>query len=292
MRTRDMTYAMLFALVLTTSARPAQAWTTDTPLSGADASFLGEAEDDQAGYGLAGAGDLDGDGLDDLVIAAHLNDEAAADAGQVYLVFGRISGWSMDVDLSAADASYLGSWELDQAGTSVAGVGDVDGDGYDDLLIGAPYNDDAGTSAGQAYLVMGQDVGWAMDVDLGLADASFLGEADDDQAGFQVAAAGDVDGDGYDDLLICAAGHDAGGYAGLTYLVLGQAAGFVPGTSLSAADASFEGEAGLDYSGSALASAGDVDGDGYDEILVGAYGNDAAGNSAGQTYLVLGRASR
>ncbi len=277
-------------LLAATFLQPARAWSPDTPATSSDASFLGEAVDDRAGYALCGAGDVNGDGLEDLVLGAPGSDDADLDAGQAYLVLGRLDGWSRDVGLAGADASFLGVFAEDQAGHSVAGAGDVNGDGLDDLLIGAPYNDDGGDGAGQAYLVFGRETGWVLDEDLIMADASFTGDLDQDEVGFGVSAAGDVDGDGRGDFLVCAAGHDNGSYAGATFLFLGRPAGWIFGDSVSSADASFHGEASLDYSGSALAPAGDLDGDGRDDFLVGAYGNDEGGTAAGQAYVIFGRA--
>jgi len=276
-----------FALLLPGSAG---AWSPDTAVSDADASFLGEAVEDRAGHALGGGGDFNGDGFDDLLIGAYGSDVVDLNAGQAYVIFGRLDGWSVDLSLASADASFVGVFAEDRAGAAVSSAGDVDGDGYDDLLIGAAYNDDAGADAGQAYLILGRETGWMLQEDLLGADASFTGDQDLAEAGYAVSAAGDVDGDGYDDFLVCAAGHDNGGYAGITYLILGRPAGWIFGASLSSADASYEGEASLDYSGSALAPAGDIDGDGYDDFVVGAYGNDEAGNAAGQAYVVFGQA--
>jgi hypothetical protein len=104
----------------------------------AEASFLGEAAQDLSGWAVAGAGDLNEDGYDDLLIGAPRNSEAGLSAGQVYLLLGQPGGWTMGVSLAGADASFLGVTAEDEAGTSVAGVGDVNGDGIEDVLIAAP----------------------------------------------------------------------------------------------------------------------------------------------------------
>jgi|GEM_PF-3260379 len=274
--------------------------TMDQSLSMADASFWGEDGADNSGYSVASAGDVNGDGYDDILIGAYGDDDGGDSAGQTYLILGQASGWTMDQDLSTADASFIGedtgTYSGDMSGSSVASAGDVNGDGYDDILIGAYRRNNYN---GEAYLILGQASSWTMDQDLSTADASFIGEdfysfppPSGSETGVSVASAGDVNGDGYDDLLIGAKGNGEGGSnVGQTYLILGQASGWTMDTDLSAVDASFIGEDASDYAGRSVASAGDVNGDGYDDILIGAYGDEdggyAAGAGAGQTYLVF-----
>ncbi len=267
-------------------------WSMDMNLSSADASFIGEAADDWAGRSVSGAGDVNGDGYDDILIGAYKNDEGGSNAGQTYFVLGRSTGWSMDMDLASSDASFIGEAAGDFSGGSVSGAGDVNDDGYDDILIGAFGNDEGGSNAGQTYLVLGRSTGWSMDMDLASSDASFISEAAGDSSGGSVSGAGDVNGDGYDDILVGAINNDEGGSnAGQTYLVLGRSTGWSMDMDLSSADASFIGEAASDNSGLSVSGAGDVNGDGYDDTLIGAFGNDEGGSSAGQTYLVLGRST-
>ena len=264
-------------------------WAMDTDLSSADASFIGEDQSDYVGYAASHAGDVNGDGYDDFLISAYRDDDVAFEAGQVYLILGKPSGWHMDTDLSQADASFIGENECDRAGRSVSCAGDVNGDGYDDFVIGASGSGDGGTAAGRAYLILGKPSGWHMDTDLSQADASFWGEDPNDYAGRSVSGAGDVNGDGYDDFLIGAYGNEEGGgdRSGQVYLILGKTSGWVIGTDLSQADASFWGENVRDWAGISVSGAGDVNGDGYDDFLIGAYGNDEGGTDAGQAYLVL-----
>ena len=261
-------------------------WLMDTDLANADASFWGEVTYDYAGSALAGVGDVNDDGYDDILIGVSGNDETANSAGQSYLIFGGPSGWAMDVSLTGADASFLGEATMDYSGVAVSGAGDVDDDGYDDFLIGASYNGEGGAYSGQAYLFFGGPSGWAMDTDLATADASFIGAADA-RAGAAVAGVGDFNNDGYDDFAI---GASAGGpgSAGLVGLFMGAGSGWVIDDDMSSANTTFMGESPTDYAGQTLAAAGDVNDDGYDDFLIGAYSNDEAGSMAGQVYLILG----
>ncbi len=264
----------------------------DTDLGDSLASFVGEDIDNLAGFSVAGAGDVNGDGYDDILIGAIYNKEGGLDAGQTYLIFGKKAEWSMDTNLSNVDASFWGEDAYDGSGYSVAGAGDVNGDGYDDILIGAIWNDEGGSDAGQTYLILGKTTGWSMDTDLSTADASFRGEDSNDQSGRAVSGAGDVNGDGFDDLLIGAPYDENGGTdAGQTYLILGKASGWSMDTNLSNADASFWGEDEGDEAGTSVSSAGDVNGDGYDDILIGAPKNEDRGFNSGKTYLIFGKAS-
>jgi hypothetical protein len=179
---------------------------------------------DYSGDSVASAGDVNGDGRDDFLIGASGDDDGGSWAGQTYLILGRAAAdWSMDFDLSNADASFWGEDAGDYSGISVASAGDVNGDGLDDFLIGAHNDEDGGAEAGQTYLILGRAAAdWGMDFDLSNADASFWGEDAGDYSGHSVASAGDVNGDGLDDFLIGAyADEDGGVYAGQTYLLLG-----------------------------------------------------------------------
>jgi hypothetical protein len=267
----------------------ASGWKTGISLSKADASFNGEAAGDNSGSVLASAGDVNGDGFDDILIGALNNDGGGDAAGKGYLILGKASGWHQNTSLSLADASFIGEHPGDWAGYSMAGAGDVNRDGLDDFLIGAYRNSDSGMWAGQTYLLLGKASGWLRDTSLAYCDGSWVGEGKTtyDESGASVAGAGDVNGDGYDDILIGAPSNQLiGKDAGQSYLILGKSSGWAMRTSLSYANSSWVGESPNNWAG-AVSSAGDVNQDGLDEILIGAAINSEPGTQAGQTYLIF-----
>jgi len=257
-------------------------------LKDADYGLVGENDNDLSGSNVTSAGDVDGDGLDDILIGAYMNSDAGYYAGKVYLVLGSSMGSTATIDLSTADYAFLGENDNDYAGISVASAGDVDGDGLDDILVGAAGNDDGGSGAGKVYLVLGSSLGSTASIDLSTADYVFLGSAGD-SAGRSVVSAGDVDGDGLDDILIDAyTNSDGGTSAGKVCLVLGSSLGSSSTIDLTSADYHFIGENPGDYSGYSVAPAGDVDGDGLADILIGSILNSDGGAYAGKSYLILG----
>jgi hypothetical protein len=264
-----------------------EGWVAEASLSASNTTFTGESEGYVAGYSVAAAGDVNGDGYDDILIGAW-----GMAGGKTHLILGKETGWPVCTSLSNADASFIGENGNDRSGYSVASAGDANGDGYDDILIGAPYNTHPGAvESGKTYLVLGRESGWQMDAELGgnATTASFLGEGGHDESGICVASAGDVNGDGYDDILIGAHMSDDGGYqSGQSYLILGRESGWAVNASLADADASFRGEKSYVNSGGSVAAAGDVNGDGFDDFLIGAHHEVDDEYYAGQTYLILG----
>jgi hypothetical protein len=282
--------ALLLAALLLTSPGLVYALGGGT-LGNADASFLGEASDDYAGISVAGAGDVNGDGYADLLIGAPYNGDGGTKAGAVYLVLGGAGGWtsagvtrgwSQGINLGSPGVlQYTGEAVDDFAGAGVAGAGDVNGDGYDDFLVGAyGYNYGGDDFVGAAYLVLGSATPTGGSLS---SHIRYTGEVANGWAGENVAGAGDVNGDGFDDLLIGADEYNGG--QGRAYLVLGSADPAGDDLNLSA-HIQYTGVAG-DQVGLAVAGAGDVNGDGYADLLVGAGGNDDGGNEAGAAYLIL-----
>ena len=248
-------------------------------LSDADAALLGTSGGDEAGYAVAGTGDVEGDGLPDLLVGSAYQDGADSDAGVAYLVTATPSGTQ---SLGTVGIPLWGVAAQDYAGEALAGAGDVNGDGYDDFLVGARGTDGAGSSAGSAYLVMGPV---AAEASLAAAGIELTGVNRGDYAGWAVGSAGDVDGDGYDDILVGAVSEDsAGTSAGAAYLLLGP----VSAGSLSSADLTLTGASSGDKAGWSVASAGDTDGDGLGDIIVGAPYDDGVDTDTGAAYVLLG----
>lgn len=243
-------------------------------LSLADGIFWGGAAGDYAGWSVAAGGDTDGDGYGDILMGGY---GASNFAGGAWLVRGPYVG---NLDLAQADTVVTGAHAGDFAGYAVAGAGDTDGDGYDDVLIGG-YGADA--AAGRTWLLRGPLEATEA---LSSASATFYGEVSADNSGAAVSSAGDTDGDGHADILIGAYNHDYGGNnTGAAYVILGPVSGTL---NLSAADAKLVGEDSDDNAGWSVATAGDMDGDGQDDLLIGAFREETGGTAAGAAYLVYG----
>jgi hypothetical protein len=258
-----------------------------------DPDWSAEGNQSLSRYGLsvASAGDVNGDGFDDVIVGASLYDNFEADEGVAFLYHG-----------SAAGPSVTPSWTVEcnqsfaEFGESVASAGDVNGDGYDDIVIGASEFDDDPSGLvekdeGWAFVFHGSVSGLPGGPNATVASADWTGEANQEEAeyGRRVASAGDVNNDGYDDLLVgVSEWTDGQDFEGAACLYLGSSSGLGPTGTPGNADWFAEGDLVNSLFGHALASAGDVNNDGRDDVIVGARNYENNYDNEGQVRLYLG----
>ena len=243
----------------------------------------GQGTSDQSGWSVASAGDVNGDGLSDLIVGAP---RANTNAGQSYVVFGQTGTGA--VELSAIDAgtggfSINGTNVTVHNGISVAGAGDVNGDGMSDLIVGTPYD------TGRSYVIFGKPGTSRVELsafDAGSGGFVINGPGAGVLSAWSVAGAGDVNGDGLGDLIVSAPfsgsarsyvvfGHGGTTAVDLSAIANGSGSGFV-----------IIGEGSQDWSGYSVASAGDINGDGLSDLIVGA---PHVNTEAGRSYVVFGQ---
>ncbi len=234
----------------------------------ADWTVESDQEGAHFGGGVSSAGDVNGDGFDDVIVGAFCYDNAQKDEGGAFVFFGSASGLSTTADWTA-ESDQEWAW----FGFSVSSAGDVNGDGYDDVIVGAPgYNNDEG----QAFVFFGSPSGlsttpdWTTESDQ--ADAHFC---------YSVSSAGDVNGDGFDDVIVGASLNEKG--QGRAFVYHGSPSGL----SLNADWIGYSPQAYSDFAYS-VSSAGDVNGDGFDDVIVGAAGNL---DDEGRAFVFFGSAS-
>lgn len=235
------------------------------------------AAGDGVGYAVVSAGDVNGDGLADVLVGAAGNDEPDTDVGRVAVFLGPVDPGSQPIAL--ADAMFIGAAAGGFAGDRLAGGRDANGDGVADVLIAA---DGELSAAGKVYLWLGP-ISSGANLSLSAAPVAFTGEYPDDQAGYSIAMTPDSNGDGKADVLIGAWSSDRPGVdGGAVYLCQSPFSGTL---GLEDAPILLAGEAAGDYAGRS-ASAGDVDGNGVADLLVGAPYNTEYGPVSGKTYLI------
>ena len=254
----------------------------------AAARFEFDQADARAGTSVAGAGDVNGDGFDDILIGGRLYTDGQNDEGRVLLFLG--GAVIADGTPANAAASFEGNQDIAHLGIDVAGAGDVNQDGYDDILLGAEWYTDSKGKEGGAFLYLGSATGIASG-DPSTADANLYGDQAGAELGAHVAGAGDVNGDGYDDIVLGVPYYDAPLVdEGAALVYLGGALGIASGGPGVAATILEGDQTGARF-GESAASAGDVNGDGRADLLIGAPRFDAGSTDEGVAWLFLGTPS-
>ena len=245
----------------------------------------GGSAGDQSGFSVSNAGDINGDGLSDLIVGAPGDDPNGNGSGAAFVVFGKSSGTAVELsDVEAGTGGFVinGVSAGDQSGYSVSNAGDVNGDGLEDLIVGAPGDDPNGNGSGASYVVFGKSGSTTVelsDIEAGTGGFVINGFSAGDKSGVSVSNAGDVNGDGLDDLVVAApwarhSGKDWIGrfITGEHYVVFGKSADTtaVELSTLEADSGGFAMTSSTSYSiGQSVSNAGDINGDGLDDIIFG-----------------------
>ncbi|MEH1988583.1 tandem-95 repeat protein [Nostoc sp.] len=247
-------------------------------------------EPDRSGYSVSSAGDINGDGIDDLIIGAYrASPNGQRDAGSSYVVFGSNSDFEASFNLSSLNGSngfvINGIDSGDRSGISVSNAGDINGDGFDDLIIGASPDLNSQNRAGSSYVVFGSNSGFGASFNLSSLNGSngfvINGIGANDGSGVSVSSTGDINGDGFDDLII--------GAGNPCYVVFGSNSGFGASFNLSSLNGSNGFMINTDFSGTSVSSAWDINGDGFDDLIIGARNASPNGQFfIGSSYVVFG----
>jgi len=247
----------------------------------------GNTNEQKIGFSVNPAGDINGDGVDDLIIGGPFwkRDSYSSEVGLTYVLFGRRNGdfpSVVDPDRLSATEGFkiFGEGSMNRAGFSVSGAGDVNADGISDIIVGAFG---ANGEAGRAYIIYGSKQGLT---DMKLPPAAGKGftveGSSQEHLGASVNKIGDFNGDGVDDIIIGA--HCADTWAGRAYIIYGRRGGFP--VSIRASDGiTIKGYGSYNNFGCTVSGAGDFNGDGLQDAIIGAY---AANGGNGAAYVLLG----
>jgi hypothetical protein len=245
----------------------------------ASVNWTAESNQTDASFGkdVSTAGDVNGDGYSDVIIGAHQYDNGQINEGRAFVYHGSASGLSTTANWTAESnqtSAYFG--------TTVSTAGDVNGDGYSDVIVGASHYDNGQTDEGRAFVYYGSASGLS-------ATANWTAESDQASAyfGLSVSTAGDINGDGYSDLIVGATHYDNGqSNEGRAFVYYGSASGLSTTANWTA-----ESDVIGSLFGCSVSTAGDVNGDGYSDVIIGAYKYNNGQTDEGRVFVFNGSAS-
>jgi flagellin-like hook-associated protein FlgL len=243
--------------------------------------------------------------LNDLIVGAFTSSPNGLESGSAYVVFGKSDGNAVElsqIEQDSNDNGFVinGASAGDIAGKSVSGAGDVNGDGLDDVIIGAPMAEpNSYYGAGKSYVVYGKSDGASVELssieqDTNASGFVINGISDRDFSGTSVSSAGDVNDDGLSDLIVGSYGRPNGGVSGTSYVIFGKN----DGTKVDLSDIedgsntqgfAIDGSSRGDQAGISVSSAGDMNEDGLADVVLGASGSDINGNKTGAGYVIFGK---
>jgi len=246
---------------------------------------------DSFGSSLANLGDLDGDGIQDIAVGEAFNDDGGVDNGAVWILFLNQDG-SVKDSYKINEAAFGNGNELDGDwfGYSLANLGDLDGDGIQDIAVGEAFNDDGGESNGAVWILFLNESG-GVKTEYKINEAAFGNgnELDESQFGISVANLGDLDGDGIQDIAVGEHLNDDGDTANgaVWILFLNQDGGVKDEYKINESRFGNGNELDRDSFGSSLANLGDLNGDGVVDLAVGEHLNDDGGPSNGAVWILF-----
>ncbi|MBK7569132.1 MAG: FG-GAP repeat protein [Chitinophagales bacterium] len=222
------------------------------------------------GFAVSGAGDVNGDGFDDIIIGAYNFDNGQTNEGAAFIYLGSASGINPipNIMLESNQASANFGW-------SVSGAGDINADGFDDIIVGAQNYDNGNTNEGAAFIYHGSATGIN-----GIANIILEINSTNAAFGTSVSDAGDINNDGFDDIIVGAPDYNSKGKVNVYH---GSVTGLnsTPNSNLLG----FQNFAEFGYS---ISSAGDVNNDGFDDIIIGAYQHDNIESNEGRATIYIG----
>lgn len=237
------------------------------------------------GWNMIGsAGDVNGDGFSDVIVGAYLYDAGTADEGAAWVFHGSAQGLGSSLTVADANCILQSNQATAELGYTLANAGDVNGDGYSDMMVSSHYYDNGSADEGIVLVYNGSASGFSAAMTIAGANSLIESNQASARLGYHdgVETAGDVNGDGYDDIIIGAYQYDIGeSNEGAAFIYHGSSTGIVAAGTPANANSVIQANQADANLGLSVASAGDINSDGYNDVLVGAFHYDNGQSNEG-----------